>query len=76
MRLEDGGNFTDRGYVASTRDSFIEHYNGRDIPEEYRVFAYPTKEAKHSIMETLRQYRASSPPEQDGGERPAACVER
>lgn len=76
VRLEDGGNFTDRGYVASTRDSFIEHYNGRDIPEEYRVFAYPTKEAKHSIMETLRQYRASSPPEQDGGERPAACVER
>lgn len=75
VRLEDGGQFTDQGYVASTQDSFTEHYDGRDIPEEYRVFAYP-KEATRSILETLKQYREAQPPERCGGERPAACVER
>lgn len=76
VRLEDGGSYTEQGYVASAREGFTEYYNGREVPEEYRVFSYPEREAKRSIMETLRQYRAPSPPEQNGGERPAACVER
>lgn len=76
-RLEDGGVFTGRGYVASDQRGFVERYEGLgDIPEEYRVFSYPPKESLRSIMETLRKYRASAPPEQAGGERPAVCVER
>ena len=62
VRLEDGGSFVKEGYVASTHDGFVEHYNGHDIPEEYKVFSYPEKEAKRSIMETLRLYGESPPP--------------
>lgn len=57
VSLEDGGVFTGAGYVVSTQDSFIEHYSGRDdIPEEYRIFAYP-KEERPSILETLKRFQ-------------------
>ena len=46
VALEEGGEFTDFGYVRDTGDRFDEVYDGdRDsIPEEYRVMAYPAPE--------------------------------
>lgn len=40
IRLEEGGTFTDNGYIVNNQDRFIEQYNGdrEDIPDEYRVF--------------------------------------
>lgn len=42
IALEEGGEFTDLGYVRDTGDSFHEYYDGeRDsIPEEYRVMTF------------------------------------
>ena len=38
------GRFTEKGYILDNDGSFIEHYKGRDdLPEEYRIFAYPEK---------------------------------
>ncbi len=42
VRLEEGGIFTDQGYVRDTGDSFHEYYDGdrESIPEEYRVMNF------------------------------------
>lgn len=77
INLEENGLFTDGGYIVENGDSFIEHYNGRDdLPEEYRIFAYP--EPEKSIRDTLKKYQqmidAAPVPVKD---RPApACEER
>ena len=41
IRFEEGGTFTDHGYIVDNRSRFIEQYNGNreEIPDEYRVFA-------------------------------------
>ena len=40
IRFEEGGTFTDHGYIVNNQDRFIEQYNGdrEEIPDEYRVF--------------------------------------
>ena len=40
IRFEEGGTFTDHGYIVGNQDRFIEQYNGdrEEIPDEYRVF--------------------------------------
>ena len=41
IRFEEGGTFTDHGYIVGNQDRFIEQYNGdrEEIPDEYRVLA-------------------------------------
>lgn len=56
VRIEEGGCFADGGYIRWEGSRFDEIYNGRDIPAEYRIFAYPEPE-KLSIRETLAQYQ-------------------
>lgn len=56
VSLEDGGTFTENGYIVDTGDRFVELYNGRDdLPEECKIFAYPAPEK--SIRDTLKQYQ-------------------
>ncbi len=42
IALEEGGEFTDLGYVRDTGDRFVEVYDGEhgSIPEEYRVMTF------------------------------------
>ena len=42
VALEEGGDFTDLGYIRDTGSSFHEFYDGEpgSIPEEYRVMAF------------------------------------
>jgi antirestriction protein ArdC len=44
--INDGGRFTEQGYVYNNKNTFTEWYNGRedDIPKEYRVMSYPQPE--------------------------------
>jgi len=56
MNMDEDGRFVNGGYVVRTDDSFTEHYNGRDIPDEYRIFSYPAPE-KASIRDTLKMYQ-------------------
>ena len=35
--IADGGTFTEWGYVYNNRNTFTRWYDGRDVPEEYRV---------------------------------------
>ena len=55
ISLDAGGTFTDKGFIASSYDGFIEHYSGRDdLPEEHKVFAYPKPEK--SIQKAITTY--------------------
>ena len=57
IRLEEGGVFTDAGYVVDNRDRFTEYYGGRDdIPDEYRIFEYPDPPERMPIREQLAMY--------------------
>ena len=44
--INDGGRFTEQGYIYNNKNTFSEWYNGRetDIPEEYRIMSYPQPE--------------------------------
>ncbi len=39
--INDGGEFTEQGYIYNNRNTFTEWYDGRDVPEEYRVTPQP-----------------------------------
>lgn len=39
--INDGGAFTEWGYVYNNRNTFTRWYGGRDVPEEYRVTPAP-----------------------------------
>lgn len=57
----EGGEFVSGGYIENNGGSFVKHYGGReDIPEEYRVCAFPKE---RSILETLKAFRENPPPE-------------
>ena len=39
--INDGGRFTEQGYIYNNRNTFTRWYDGRDVPEEYRVTPAP-----------------------------------
>ena len=39
--INDGGLFTEQGYIYNNRNTFTRWYDGRDVPEEYRVTPAP-----------------------------------
>ena len=45
VRISEGGEYTDLGYVRDSGSRFVEFYNGdrEDIPEEYRVMSFETE---------------------------------
>lgn len=42
--INEGGRFTEQGYVYNNKNTFTEWYDGRDVPEEYRIMSYPQAE--------------------------------
>lgn len=44
--INDGGRFTEQGYIYNNKNTFTEWYNGResDIPKEYKVMSFPQAE--------------------------------
>lgn len=53
VALEEGGEFTDLGYVRDTGSSFHEYYDGEhgSIPEEYRVMTFQDDIPEEEISE-------------------------
>ena len=53
----NGGTLTDAGYVEHNGSSFTEYYGGvDDIPDEYKIFAYPDPPEKMPIKQQLEMY--------------------
>ena len=44
--INDGGRFTEQGYIYNNKNTFTEWYNGKesDIPKEYKVMSFPQEE--------------------------------
>ena len=44
--INDGGRFTEQGYIYNNKNTFTEWYNGRenDIPKEYKIMSFPQPE--------------------------------
>jgi antirestriction protein len=72
--INEGGEFVNGGYITNNGGTFTEHYDGRDVPEEYRIFAYPDPPEKMPIKAQLEMYgkMASALPAAD---RPAPARE-
>ena len=54
--INEGGEFTEAGYIYNNRSPFTRHYDGKNVPDEYRIFSRPEPE-KASIRETLDRYK-------------------
>ena len=44
--INDGGRFTEQGYIYNNRNTFTQWYDRRDVPEEYRVTPQPPVQKK------------------------------
>ena len=68
--INDGGRFTEQGYIYNNRNTFTEWYNGRenDIPKEYKVMSFPQRsrtEPEQSYMDAAapgQEVRAAEKP--------------
>jgi len=38
---QEKGSFTEYGYLVESGDAWEKHFEGRDVPEEYRIMSYP-----------------------------------
>lgn len=57
IRLDEGGEFTDNGYIVNNYGNFIEQYNGNreEIPDEYRVFVSEETPTLETMTEDEKQ---------------------
>lgn len=44
ISLDESGTFTAQGYIRNNGDSFVEEYDGINVPEDYKVFSLPKPE--------------------------------
>ena len=44
--INDDGMFTEKGYIYNNRNTFTERYDGRDVPQEYRVTPQPPQRSR------------------------------
>ncbi len=47
--INDGGRFTEQGYIYNNRNTFTQWYDGRDVPEEYRVTPQPQEKEQADL---------------------------
>lgn len=57
IRLDEGGTFTDYGYIINNYGNFIERYSGdrEEIPDEYRVFISEDEQDIKAMTEDEKQ---------------------
>ena len=52
---KDKGIFTEQGYIYQNENTFTEWYDGRDVPEEYRIMSYPQPPQRPDPEKTERE---------------------
>lgn len=67
--INENGSFTAQGYIRDNQSEFVEYYDGKDVPEEYRVFSYPAKERAQEKPSIRAALKASQEVKADGPER-------
>ncbi len=67
----NGGSLTNMGYVEAG-NGFTEYYGGKeDIPDEYRIFAYPDPPEKMPMKAQLEMYGRMAAVSRAAADRPA-----
>ena len=78
--INDGGRFTDQGYIYNNKNTFTEWYNGResDIPKEYKVMGFPQRSRsdpeKAEMDAAAPGQEAAKPPEKPQEPRPVIPI--
>ena len=67
--INDDGMFTEKGYIYNNRNTFTEWYDGRDVPQEYRVTPQPPQRSRPDPEEA--DFDAAAP-----GQRTAQTAEQ
>lgn len=52
---KEQGEFTEYGYVVASGDQWEPHFEGRDVPEEYRIMSYPQPPQRPDPEKTDRE---------------------
>ena len=52
---KEQGEFTEYGYVVASGDQWEPHFEGRDVPEEYRIMSYPQPPQRPDPEKTERE---------------------
>ena len=60
--INDDGMFTEKGYIYNNRNTFTEWYDGRDVPEEYRVTPQPQEQADLDAAAAIQTATTEQPP--------------
>ena len=64
--INDGGRFIEQGYIYNNRNTFTQWYDGRDVPEEYRVTPQPPVQEKEQadldVAVTIQTAATEQPP--------------
>lgn len=58
--INDGGRFTEQGYIYNNKNTFSEWYDGRDVPQEYRVMSYPQPETEKADFDAISTRQAAT----------------
>ena len=60
--INQGGRFTEQGYIYNNRSRFTEHYDGREVPEEYRLSPQPEQPGPEKAdFDTIGAAQAAEP---------------
>ena len=64
---KEQGEFTEYGYIVASGDQWEPHFEGRDVPEEYRIMSYPQPPQRPDPEKTDREAtptgQTAEPPE-------------
>ena len=68
--INDGGSFTEQGYIYNNRNTFTQWYDGRDVPEEYRVTPQPPVHVSYTHLDVYKRQQRFCPHAQSSAGRP------
>ena len=54
--INESGDFVDGGYISRNDVDFKKHYDGHDLPDEYKICFYPDPPDKMPIKQQLEMY--------------------
>lgn len=72
---QEKGAFTEYGYIVESGDEWERQFEGRDVPEEYRIMSYPQSEHdKNIFMDAAEAQQAETPTAEPQQPRPVVPI--
>ena len=77
IRDREKGAFTEYGYIVESGDEWERQFEGREVPEEYRIMSYPQPERVEQdkvFMDAAEAQQAETPPAEPQQPRPVVPI--